>query len=220
MFNSVAAPQIIWYEELDSTNSQARREIEKYDDMSVIAAKSQTAGRGQGDHKWHSVPCENLTFSFVIKHTGFPANLQMTVSAAIVATMIRLLKMNGIEARFKWPNDIYVGSLKICGILIEHGMKNDCLSWSIIGVGLNVNQTVFPSDLPNPVSMKLIDGKERDVCQLLDELAALFADTFAKVRRSLPEFSDIVSRALASENGASGDENLRAGFAQCVNILL
>lgn len=220
MLNNVVTPQIIWYEELDSTNSQARREIEKYDDMSVLAAKSQTAGRGQGDHKWHSVPCENLTVSFVLKHDGFPANLQMTVSAAIVATMIKLLKSNGIDAWFKWPNDIYVDKCKICGILIEHGMKNGCLSWSIIGVGLNVNQTEFPSDLPNPVSMKLLDGKDRDVAKVLEELASIFADTFATVRGSLPEFSDIVSRTLASENSASGNENLRAGFAQCVNVLL
>ena len=220
MCNSRVRPRIIWFKELDSTNLEAKRNISLYDDMSVIAAVSQTAGRGQGDHTWHSVPGENLTLTIVLKHRDFPASLQMGISAATVATMLRLLENNGIRARFKWPNDIYVGDKKICGILIDHSLKSEWLNWSIIGIGLNVNQTVFPPDLPNPVSMKSIDGQTRDCGRVLDSLAAIFADSISRLRGSLPQFRDIVGRAFASEDGAARDENLRAGFSECVDVLL
>jgi BirA family biotin operon repressor/biotin-[acetyl-CoA-carboxylase] ligase len=67
------------------------------------------------------------------------------------------------RVEIKWPNDIYVGDKKICGILIENRLQGNTIKESIIGIGLNVNQTVFKSDAPNPVSIRQLTGKETDL---------------------------------------------------------
>ena len=74
----------------------------------------------------------------------------------------------------KPPNDIWVEDRKICGILIEHSVRGEKINWSIIGIGLNVNQKEFPSDLPNPTSMAL-EGEETDIKRLLEEFIEIFS---------------------------------------------
>lgn len=211
---------IIWHNRIDSTNLEAKRRITELGDMTVLAALEQTAGKGQGDHKWHSAPGDNLTFTIVLKHENFPAMMQMTISAITVVTLIELLRKNGIDAWFKWPNDIYIDKKKICGILIEHGMKSDHLFWSIIGIGLNVNQESFPSDLPNPVSMFQLDRKKRDITLVLKDLCDIYSLKLAKAQELSSQLQDIVLRAIASKDGTTSDENLRTGFRECIDILL
>ena len=151
---------IIWLESIDSTNEEARRRISELDNLSVLSAFRQTAGRGQRGNTWSAKPGENLTFSIVLKYAAgsFPeirAIDQFAISELTALSVIDLLAIHGIEAKVKWPNDIYVGASKICGILIEHSVREGMLSSSIIGIGLNVNQTEFDPSLPNPTSMLL-----------------------------------------------------------------
>lgn len=159
---------IIWLEEVDSTNDEARRRISSIDNLSVIAAASQTAGRGQRGNTWSSRPGENLTFSIIMKFassaldgaaTGFLPSLQaydqFAISEIAALSVVDFLSGHGIEAKIKWPNDIYVGSSKICGILIENALRGEYISTSIAGLGLNINQTDFDPALPNPTSMLL-----------------------------------------------------------------
>ena len=134
---------IIWLEEIESTNRYAREHICELDNLSVVAAEFQSSGKGQGDHKWHSKPGENMLISIILKNT--------------------LIK----------PNDIWVDTKKICGILIEHSLRGNHISWSIIGIGLNVNQTLFPDDLPNPTSMKL-EKEGADIEHLVPEFMDIF----------------------------------------------
>jgi BirA family biotin operon repressor/biotin-[acetyl-CoA-carboxylase] ligase len=90
-------------------------------------------------------------------------------------TILELLSVHGIDANVKWPNDIYVAGRKICGILIEHAVRGTSLVHSIIGVGLNVNQTMFDESLPDPTSMLLeTDSGELDPDLLLEELMDIF----------------------------------------------
>lgn len=163
----------MWFDSLDSTNRYAREHISEIDNLSVIAAEMQTAGKGQGDHKWHSEPGMNLLFSLVLKGTGLPANQQKLISDTTAESLKELLAGHGIEAWIKPPNDIWVDKKKICGILIEHSLIGKRISWTIIGVGLNVNQTVFPEDLPNPTSMAIESGPG-DVKKILDEFLDIF----------------------------------------------
>lgn len=146
---------IIWLERVDSTNDEARRHISEIDNLSVVSALEQTKGRGQHGNTWLSMPGENLTFSLIVKDFRIKANEQSAISQATALSLTKLLGRHGIEARIKWPNDIYAGDNKICGILIENSLKGMEIDWSIIGIGLNVNQTSFPEDLPNPTSMRL-----------------------------------------------------------------
>ena len=146
---------IIWLERVDSTNDEARRHISEIDNLSVVSALEQTKGRGQRGNTWLSMPGENLTFSLIVKDFRIKANEQSAISQATALSLTKILGRYGIEARIKWPNDIYAGDNKICGILIENSLKGMEIDWSIIGIGLNVNQTSFPEDLPNPTSMRL-----------------------------------------------------------------
>lgn len=179
---------IIWVESSKSTNSELRRRIDSLDNLSVIAAAEQTAGRGQGDHSWFSSPRTNLTFSMLLRFgPGFPVTLG--ASEAVTVTHIAALAVRdylltkGIDSRIKWPNDIWVGDRKICGMLIENSSCAGRLVSSIAGIGLNVNESSWPAELPNPVSMKELLGKSY---VLTDELVEL-------VRRLRARYSQAAS---------------------------
>jgi BirA family biotin operon repressor/biotin-[acetyl-CoA-carboxylase] ligase len=167
---------IIWLERVDSTNDEARRHISEIDNLSVVSALEQTKGRGQRGNRWSSQPGENLTFSLVVKDFRIKANEQSAISQATALSLVDLLSRHEVKARIKWPNDIYAGDEKICGILIENSLKGSEIDWSIIGIGLNVNQTAFPEDLPNPTSMKLCTGNSNpyNTREILEEFMGIF----------------------------------------------
>lgn len=167
--------QILWLESVNSTNDWSKEHMNQLLDMSVICAKVQTSGRGQGDHKWHSEAEKNLLFSILLKEPSITSNEAFAVSAISALALVEVLSKYGIEAKIKWPNDIYVGDKKICGLLIEHSLRGSSISWSIIGVGLNVNQTVFPSDLPNPTSMAIQSGVQNSLKDVLDDFLNIFS---------------------------------------------
>lgn len=177
------SPDIRWYDCLDSTNDEARRQIDTLDSMSVLAARRQTAGRGQGDHKWHSVEGQNLTFTVVLRFgKGSPlsplaARDSLVITQITTLALRRFLLSLGIECRIKWPNDIYVGGGKICGILIENILSGKYVRHSIIGIGLNVNQTVFPDDIPNPESISRLTGNQYDLERMLETFCKYMCQT-------------------------------------------
>ncbi len=167
--------RIIWLETADSTNSELRRRMDALDNLSVIAAEEQTAGRGQGSHSWFSRPGSGLTFSVLLR---FPPEGRFRVKAADLLLITELVTLairdylldRGIDAGIKWPNDIWVGDRKICGILIENILDADMIRRSIVGIGLNVNETDWPEELPNPVSMKQLSGRTYSIREELEAL--------------------------------------------------
>lgn len=181
---------IIWLDTVDSTNDEARRRIPDLDNLSVLSAYRQSEGRGQRGNTWSAKAGENLTFSIFARYAcdSVPsfdclpptrALDQFVISEITALSVVDLLSSYGINAKIKWPNDIYVGNRKICGILIEHSLKEAFLSTSIIGVGLNVNQTSFDHSLPNPTSMAICRPAENEesgykLTALLKEFMDLF----------------------------------------------
>ena len=165
---------IIWLKEIESTNRYAREHISELDNLSVVAAEYQSEGKGQGDHKWHSKPGENMLLSIILKDTDIKPSEQVKISNITAQSVVELLKNHSIQAWIKPPNDIWVDTKKICGILIEHSLRGNHISWSIIGVGLNVNQTLFPDDLPNPTSMQL-EKEGADIKDLISEFMDIFS---------------------------------------------
>ena len=168
--------KIIWHERVDSTNSLAVRQISSLDNLSVVAASEQTEGRGQRGNRWISPPGENLTFSLVLRFGtgGFPplpaafANrLNMLASVAVRS----FLHDEGCEAAIKWPNDLYAGRKKICGILVENGLAGRCIAYSVIGIGINVNQRVF-DELASATSLSCVTGRTYDLHACLETVAA------------------------------------------------
>ena len=185
---------IMWSEELDSTNEEARRRISDLDNLSVLSVERQTAGRGQRGNSWRSAPGENLTFSIILKFRKGDASSdesscdsavlpqlkavdQFVLSEISSLALVRLLENHGIRASVKWPNDIYIGSCKVCGMLIENSILGSSVSSSIIGIGLNVNQRNFDINLPNPTSMAIVSGIVTDIRKALEEIT----DTFRSI---------------------------------------
>ena len=146
-------------DETVSTNSFIKKNREALSAPLLVRAVSQTGGRGQRGNSWEAAPGENLTFSILWKPEGIAPREQFAVSEAVALGVVSYLSSRGIGSRVKWPNDIYVGDRKICGILIEHSVTGMELDQSIIGVGVNVNQIRFLSDAPNPVSMSMLTGE-------------------------------------------------------------
>ena len=149
---------ILTLREADSTNSELRRRADSLDNLSAVAAVGQTSGRGQGDHSWYSTPGLNLTFSILFKFGHFPPRDSLLLSCVAALGVHDYLLSKGVVAGIKWPNDIWVDSRKICGLLIENRIDGDSLTRSIVGVGFNLNETSWPEDLPNPVSLKELTG--------------------------------------------------------------
>ncbi len=174
--------EIIWLESTDSTNDQARSQLKSTDFLTVIAAENQTSGKGQRGNSWHSEPGKNLTFSIIVRPAEtnpwitVKASEQAAISHMAALSVIDLMNLYGIPAKIKWPNDIYVSDRKICGILIENAIMGMHVSSSIIGIGLNVNQTNFPPYLPNPTSMQRETGIHTDTHLLLEKYMEIFLE--------------------------------------------
>lgn len=151
------------FEEIDSTNSYLEREACNMEAPVMVIAGRQTAGRGQRGNSWESEPGKNLTFSVLIRPEEFRAAEQFSISEAAALAITDFLSQHGVSASVKWPNDIYVGDRKICGILIKHTLSGQHIGSTIIGAGVNINQTEFLSDAPNPVSLRQLTGRVYDL---------------------------------------------------------
>lgn len=169
--------RIKWLEEADSTNNVLLRHVGDYDNLSVVAAVKQTAGRGQRGNRWLSAPGDNLTFSLLLKPQGLPAREVMAITCLATLSVREMLRDEGVPAVIKWPNDIYVGKKKICGMLVENGLEGTDIDWSVVGIGMNLNQTEFPGELMNPTSLKRLTGQSyalesslEKVCLQLEKL--------------------------------------------------
>lgn len=184
---------IIWLKSVDSTNSEVRRRFSEIDNLSVLSAECQTAGRGQRGNRWSSAPGENLTFSIVLKFAfdssdsilpELRAYDQFAISEIAALSVVDFLAAHDIEAKIKWPNDIYVDKKKICGILIENSLFGDKVSGSIVGIGLNVNQLIFDPALPNPTSVALclkekgLNDRQLDIKAGISEFLEIFNEKY------------------------------------------
>ncbi len=191
---------IIWLESVDSTNEEAKRHISDIDNLSVLSALEQTAGRGQRGNTWTSTPGENLMFSIVLKDPKISARDQFVLNEIASLAVVDFLSMHGISARIKWPNDIYVGVKKICGILIENSLHGSAISSSIIGIGLNINQRNFNVNLPNPTSMVLCRAEDGplDIHRCLEEFMDIFNSLHDRFLTSACDLSPLRQSYLSS----------------------
>lgn len=172
MNNVEASPRIIRLEETTSTNSYLRQLLfkESLPEGSVVVAQTQTAGRGQIGNVWESETGKNLTFSIVLYPDCIPANRQFLISQITSLSVKETLEAYTNDVAVKWPNDIYWKDKKICGMLIENDLMGRNISQSIAGVGININQEVFHSSAPNPVSLFQITGKQYDIFNILEHI--------------------------------------------------
>lgn len=154
---------------IDSTNDflKALASNQKVENFTVVTAKSQWKGRGQMGTQWQTEGGKNLITSILIKKTISNTELIFVLNIAIAISIIESLKNFKIpDLSIKWPNDIMSGNKKIAGILIENNIKENGKIQSIVGIGLNINQTNF-SNLPKASSLKVITGIDYDIEEIL-----------------------------------------------------
>lgn len=165
-------PAFIKLSSTRSTNSYLADIASDSEHGTVVSTIEQTAGRGQRGNSWEAEPGKNLTFSILLRPEIIDARHQFAiseiVSIAIASTLQKLI--TGKRVAIKWPNDIYVDDMKICGILIENSLMGYSINYSIAGIGINVNQQEFLSDAPNPISLYNLIGKETALDSLLDDI--------------------------------------------------
>jgi BirA family transcriptional regulator, biotin operon repressor / biotin---[acetyl-CoA-carboxylase] ligase len=138
-----------------------------------VTAGYQTHGRGQGPNTWYSSKESNLLLSFHATPHGLDASHQFIISRIIALALFDTI--SGLLAPdhavyIKWPNDIYAGSMKIGGILVENQIMGSEISSSVIGIGININEDQFPSALPNPVSLFQLTRQKMSVESFLQLL--------------------------------------------------
>lgn len=162
--------QIIRLEETESTNLYLRQLLreQRLEEGSMVIADFQTGGRGQMGNSWFSSKGENLLFSLLIYPRDVQANEQFIISRIVSLAVKNTLDRFTDDIRIKWPNDIYWKEQKIAGILIENDIETRYITNSVIGIGININEQLFPPELPNPVSLRQITGVIQDKDYILD----------------------------------------------------
>lgn len=164
---------VIFFENLPSTNTYAANLLrsEEVQEGTIIRTKFQSSGRGQKGNKWESEQGKNLLISIILYPKVIAASDQFLISMAISLGISDFLEKKITGCKIKWPNDIYVKNDKIAGILIENSVMDNNIINTIAGIGLNINQRIFISDAPNPVSLSIITGTEYDTDECFKELS-------------------------------------------------
>ncbi len=178
--------KIVKLDAIDSTSSYLKGLLRSgpLDDFTVVVAKEQLSGRGQMGTKWASEPGKNLMFSVLKRISPLPVTDQFRLTMCMSLAIYDALKKIGIaDLRIKWPNDILSGTSKICGILIENMLSGHQIETTIIGIGLNVNQTNFVN-LPNASSLKLLLGKSIPLDELLHSVLEHMQERFFELGAS------------------------------------
>ncbi len=175
---------IIVLTEIDSTNNYANQLISDVlpKNGTVVLALYQRKGRGQRENYWESGPGKNLLASIIVYPSFLPVSKQFYLSKIASLTLIRWLSDKNVHASIKWPNDIYIENKKIAGILIETSIKGDSFFSGVVGIGLNLNQTEFSSELPNPVSLKMVNGIEYTIPDAAGELREIFMQLYLQLQ--------------------------------------
>ena len=161
----------MYIKQTHSTSTLLREQYSDAPHLYTIRTDFQTAGRGQAGNSWESEHGKNLIFSALLRYPELHAaeqwRLSMLISVALWDTLAKHLPNDLLT--IKWPNDIYYGDRKLVGILIENTLSGNRIAYTIAGIGVNVNQTQWLSNAPNPISMQQITGKTYNIETLLSD---------------------------------------------------
>lgn len=197
-------PRIIRLQKTDSTNNYLR-ELSRHETLpegSLVVADFQTCGKGQPGNTWESEKGKNLMFSILLYPDFLPANRQFLISQIAALSVKETLDAYTEGVSVKWPNDIYREDKKICGMLIENDLSGRNLYCSVIGIGININQQLFRSNAPNPVSLYQITGKEQDREEVLKRFLRIFSNYYlALLQEKEDEIRTAYMKALFRNDG-------------------
>lgn len=182
------------FDSLESTNKYCEAlDLAEVEDFTCYWALAQTAGIGQRGNHWEAAPGKNLTFSLVLHPSFLPADRQFKLTEALSLALVDLLSTLHfpLSTFIKWANDIYVDGHKICGTLVSTRLQGSAIASAVCGIGLNVNQTVFPDWVPNPTSLSLLNGQTFELEPLLQRLLSYIEARYNALKSGLdpePEY--------------------------------
>ena len=213
----------MYIETTHSTNTLLHELITKGEwpqDEHFLRAGYQTAGRGQTGNGWESEKGKNLLCSILLPPRKELFELNVAVAVAVQRTV-------GEAFTIKWPNDIYWQDQKVAGILIENAIMGNEIKYSIAGIGINVNQTEWHSDAPNPVSLKQITGQTYDLDAIMQQLMrevqkALTQDLWAYYKAHLYRregFWPFVEREVNTTPTMNAKDDANAFLARIADVL-
>ncbi|MBR5707691.1 MAG: biotin--[Bacteroidaceae bacterium] len=217
--------KIKWHrsESIGSTNTYLR-DLNGGDpayDYEVAVATFQTAGRGQKGNSWESEAGKNLLFSILAHPKNIKVQEQFYISEAIaLAVSDSVIAAIGPEyasgVSVKWSNDVYWNDYKMAGILIENTLQGSTILDSVVGVGLDVNQEVFVSDAPNPISLKNITGRDFDIENLLGDITDRFIGYMEMGADERPKVDRLYLDRLYRREGYHRFRDEKGEFLACI----
>ena len=197
--------KIIKLDAIDSTNSYLKILLNKeiLDDLTVVVSKHQTKGRGRNGNFWSNKPSLNLAFSIYKRFSDFGIEKKFMLNViSSVSVYETLKKYNLSDLTIKWPNDIMTADKKISGILIENNIRGNRIKHSVIGIGININQSEF-KNLPNATSIFIETGKLNSVDTIAQELQKTLEKNFDAFKTNEHEILNTYNRLLYRKNEIS-----------------
>jgi len=149
----------------------------------VVYTDFQSEGKGQPGNSWESAKSKNLLFSLILHPIHIPMNEVFLISQLVSVALKNVLDDYMPEITVKWPNDIYWNDQKLGGILIENSIQGNKIMTVVIGIGMNVNQKMFESNAPNPVSILQITGKSQNRKQLLQKFQRNIMSLYSELEK-------------------------------------
>ena len=180
---------------VDSTNSYATELLRQIKPVegSVIYTFEQQNGRGQRGNSWESEPNKNVALSVILYPAFLTTDNQFLLnkitSLAIADLMAEMLLNSGKSniVKIKWPNDVYVDKQKIAGVLIENSLRENSIQSTVIGIGMNINQSEFAVELKNPVSLKMLEGIDFDLKNCVEKLCEYMEARYLQLKTNKVE---------------------------------
>lgn len=203
--------KIFVLETAGSSNTEAMSLAKKGNipEGSIVWVKNQTKGKGQSNKKWYSKPSENITFSILFYPTFLPLEHQFVLSKMVAVSVSNVIKKYCKNVFIKWPNDIYVNDNKICGILIENTIHKDKINICVMGIGVNINQTEFPENVPNPTSLKLEKKKNFNLEEILLLLQKELIKNYHALKKLKFEYFEVAYDKILYKKGQKTDIKIK-----------
>lgn len=190
--------------EVNSTNNYAMAMAQKGAAKHGEAwfAHHQTKGKGSRGKSWNSSAGENIILSVLLQPGNdiLPSQSFYLTAAVALAAYDFFRKYAVDDVSVKWTNDVYWRDRKAAGILIENVVRGNHYLWSVVGIGMNINQTVFDEALPNPVSLKQITGKTYNVVALAKELCECLQHRYEQLQKSKESILNDYNEVLYKRN--------------------
>ena len=180
----------LYFDEIDSTNSYLKREYESLEDMTIVCAGHQTAGKGRRGRKWEDDK-DSLMFSILLKK-DIDARRSELLPLLCGVSLYSLLEENHIKASIKWPNDVLIQNKKCAGILLE-AVTKEKMEAIILGIGINVNNASFPEDIQNKaISLYEAAGHRFDKKEILNQFVSEFVKYYGSYLKKEDSFLDVL----------------------------